>query len=212
MLEVSEILASLAKKRPVFHSEADFQHAIAWEIHHRFPDAAIRLERPVEVNGQFLHVDVWIIRGTEHIGIELKYKTRDLSVDLSGERFRLRGQSAQDIGRYDFVKDIQRLEQLAAATRDFAGYAILLTNDSAYWADPAKHATIDASFRINNGRLLKGTLAWGANAGVGTMKNREGPLMLRDQYVVRWTDYSHPSSASYGLFRSITISVCGLLR
>ena len=32
-LLVSDALEALAEQRPIFHSEADFQHAIAWEIH-----------------------------------------------------------------------------------------------------------------------------------------------------------------------------------
>jgi hypothetical protein len=35
VLEISDVLSSLAKQRLVFHSEADFQHAFAWEIHAR---------------------------------------------------------------------------------------------------------------------------------------------------------------------------------
>ena len=46
---VSEVLTALAKQRPILHSEADFQHAIAWKIHKRLPRASIRLERPVVV-------------------------------------------------------------------------------------------------------------------------------------------------------------------
>ena len=37
-----DILTDLAEKRSIFHSEADFQHALAWEMHRREYD--IRLE------------------------------------------------------------------------------------------------------------------------------------------------------------------------
>ena len=37
-------MAALARVRPLFHSEADFQHALAWLIHQRHSDARIRLE------------------------------------------------------------------------------------------------------------------------------------------------------------------------
>jgi hypothetical protein len=46
-LSVSAVLTALAKQRPIFHSEADFQHAIAWEIHKHLPRASVRLERPI---------------------------------------------------------------------------------------------------------------------------------------------------------------------
>ena len=37
-------MAALARVRPLFHSEADFQHAFAWQLHSAHPDARIRLE------------------------------------------------------------------------------------------------------------------------------------------------------------------------
>ena len=40
---------SLAAKRPIFHSEADFQHALAWEVQLAHPNAGIRLEKRVAV-------------------------------------------------------------------------------------------------------------------------------------------------------------------
>jgi hypothetical protein len=63
-LPVSAVLAALANLRPIFHSEAEFQHAIAWEIHKRLPRASVRLERPVEVShlNKRLHVDIWIVQ------------------------------------------------------------------------------------------------------------------------------------------------------
>ena len=45
--KIRATLAKLAKKRPVFHSEADFQHALAWELQLDDPTAGIRLEKQV---------------------------------------------------------------------------------------------------------------------------------------------------------------------
>ncbi len=41
-----KLMADLAAHRPIFHSEADFQHALAWQIHEAMPDCEIRLEWP----------------------------------------------------------------------------------------------------------------------------------------------------------------------
>jgi hypothetical protein len=59
----------------------------------------------------------------------LKYKTRGLSVQIENEQYRLKDQSTQDVGRYDFIKDIQRLEHVSVGQKNFVGYAVLLTND-----------------------------------------------------------------------------------
>ena len=83
----------------------------------------------------------------------------------------------------------------------------MLTNDSAYWIKPASRDTVDADFRINDGRILEGVFDWGENASDGTKKNREQHLDLRSKYVVQWEKFSRPSPASYGEFRSLTIKV-----
>lgn len=207
MVEISEILATLAKKRHIFHSEADFQHAFAWEIHDKLPNTSVRLELPVQVKGQFLHIDVWVVNQGEIIAVELKYKTRALSVQIDNEQFKLKDQSAQDIGRYDFIKDIQRLERVAAEQIKFIGYAILLTNDSAYWIKPSSRYTVDADFRLYDGRILEGVLDWGINASDGTKRNREQPITLQQRYSVNWKNFSHPSLARFGTFRSLTVKV-----
>lgn len=43
ILDVQAVMQSLSVKRPIFHSEADFQHALAWELQSEFPKASIRL-------------------------------------------------------------------------------------------------------------------------------------------------------------------------
>ena len=95
MLDIDGVMASLADTRTVFHSEADFQHALAWHIHQAMPESQIRLEvdvMQVEHGRRFL--DVWL--PVEGIAIELKYKTRGLDVEQDGESFLRRDQSAQD--------------------------------------------------------------------------------------------------------------------
>lgn len=207
MVEIGEILSSLAEQRPIFHSEADFQHAFAWEIHQRLPMASVRLELPVQVRGEFLHIDVWVAYQGAVLAVELKYKTRGLSIQVGNEQYHLKNQSAQDIGRYDFLKDVQRLERVGAHYQNFAGYAILLTNDSAYWARPRNFKTVDADFRLHEGRVIEGILAWSDKTSHGTKRNRERAIELQGKYHLRWTGYSRPSSDHYGEFRLLVVKV-----
>jgi hypothetical protein len=204
---IFELLSTLAKHRPLFHSEADFQHALAWELHNHLPDARIRLELPVLFNNKLLHVDIWIVHENRIIAIELKYKTRKLATHVGDEQFMLLNQSAQDIGRYDFIKDIQRLENLTAGRTGAVGYAILLTNDSSYWSVPRDNRSVDAAFRLHENRTLQGLLAWEANASAGTMRGREEPFQLKGSYPLHWDNYSHPVAGSYGVFRHLTAKV-----
>ncbi len=93
-----------------------------------------------------------------------------------------------------------------AACQRATGYAILVTNDPSYWAQPRNSHTADADFRLHGGRTLHGILDWGAGASEGTKRGREQPLYLSESYTLRWEDYSQPIlGARYGKFRYLAI-------
>jgi len=206
MIDIKRVMAVLAGKRPIFHSEADFQHALAWEIHIQWPNSSMRLELPLDLD-QRIHIDIWAADKDALVAIELKYKTRGLQMKVGKETYRLRNQSAQDQGRYDFVKDIWRLEQIVYGITDSVGYAIFLTNDSSYWKSPRTSRTVDADFRIHQGRFLKGELHWGPSASKGTRYRREEAIILENIYHLDWQDYSEPIKTSYGKFRYLLVKV-----
>ena len=199
------IIDRLSSLRPIFNMEADFQFALGWEIQKKFPDWSVRFEhKPTNLNDR-IFVDLWI-KGDQTYAIELKYKTRRLDVNVKGESFNLLDQAAQDLGRYDFLKDIERLENIVSIHDNVKGYAIILTNDSAYWKSPTTE-TVDAEFRMHEGRILNGELAWGTEAGAGTMRKREKPIKLTGTYKLSWKDYSQVSSTSYGKFRYLFLEI-----
>ena len=211
-LSISRVLTALAKQRPIFHSEADFQHAIAWEIHKHSPRASVRLERPVEVShlNKRRYVDIWTEQDDHVLAIELKYKTRALQVLIGNEQYALRSQTAQDLGRYDFIKYIGRVENIVTDRAPRAsGYAILLTNDPSYWTHPRSDNTAEARFRLHEGNILRGDLGWRTDASEGTKRGREDLLQLRGSYALRWEDYSRPAEGSYGRFRYLVVEVEG---
>ena len=207
MFDVSGLLTGLAERRKVFHSEADFQHALAWHIHQAMPESQIRLEvdaTPAEHGRMFL--DIWL--PVEGIAIELKYVTRKLELEQDEESFALRDHSAQDQRRYDFLLDIQRLELMRSMPELCkAGYAVMLTNDSSYWKVPGQRDTVDADFRVHEGREISRALAWAARASPGTVKGRESPIQIQGSYRFHWQEYSNFPEKSYGRFRYLAVSV-----
>jgi hypothetical protein len=207
MLHIPDVLEGLKDQRPVFHSEADFQHVLAWEIHRRHPQASVRLERPILRGGRLIYLDLWVSEGSSHIAIELKYKTRPLEITIGDESFHLRSHGAQDLGRYDFLKDVYRVEQVVAEDPNAVGYAILLTNDSTYWTVPRDVKSIDAAFRLTDGRSVSGHLAWGVTAGAGTMRGREQPILLKKTYLLQWSAYSKVEVTRNHTFRSCVVRV-----
>jgi len=210
MLDPHMIMSTLSKHRPVFHSEADFQHAFAWQLHHHFPDAAIRLERPLRSGLGVLHVDIVAdIVGRLSV-LELKYKTRALSVQSSSEEFVLQDHGAQPLGRYDFLKDVARLESVAVALPGTEAWAIILTNDSSYWSPPRGLEDTSAAFSLGEGRRVTGNLEWSARASAGTKKKREDAIALANQYALSWSDYSNIGGRSYSQFRYLALEVPAL--
>ncbi len=186
------------------HSEADFQHALAWLMHETIPGCEIRLEYPVSSNEQkAMHLDIWLPR--ERIAIELKYCTRKLALEWNGESYDLTDQSAQDTRRYDFLKDIQRLEKVTPST----GFAILLTNDPLFWRPPSpgRKQTVDAAFRVHESQETTGSLAWSGLASAGTKRGREIPISLRGIYTMHWQDYWNFPEVESGEFRYLAVSV-----
>lgn len=163
------VIATLAVERPVFHSEADFQHSLAWHLKLADPAARIRLEtRPV----RGMQLDLLVESRGRRTAIELKYFFKRFHGDVEGESFDLPDQSAHDISRYDFVKDIVRTESFVANGIADSGRTIVLTNDPAYWRPERNPDTIDAQFPGREGRVLTGPLRWCDRAGAGTTQSR----------------------------------------
>ena len=207
MVSIEALLATLAGSRKVFHSEADFQHALAWQIHEAMPDNQVRLEVDVmQVEHQRRFLDIWL--PVEGVAIELKYKTRGLELEQDDESFALRDQSAQDQGRYDFLRDIQRLELMRSKLEQCkAGYAVLLTNDSSYWKVPTHRDTVDAALRVHEGREVSGALAW-SRGRPERVRGRSGAGNRRYRYeaLIVFAGRSIPASlgsrtAASGIFR-----------
>lgn len=201
------LLGELAQERPVFHSEADFQHSLAWLMQLAEPERRIRLEyrAPVDVP---MHVDVLVIEPSgQRMALELKYWTRRLQVSVKGEAFSLRHQSAHDTSRYDFIKDISRVERLIEDGLVDTGWVIAVTNDSAYWRPATRDDTIDAAFRLDPARVLAGRLAWAAHAAPGTTHGRDEPHELSGRYELSWKDYSRVADGPAGQFRYLAVPI-----
>ncbi|GFN40554.1 MAG: hypothetical protein YK1309IOTA_1960003 [Marine Group I thaumarchaeote] len=176
-LNISEILGDLSLHRPLFQIEADFQHSLGWEIQKQNLNCSIRFEfKPKNVVNK-IFVDLWIKDESDLVyAIELKYKTRKLNVLLDDESYELLTHDAQNLGRYDFLKDVQRLENIISKNHNVKGFAIFLTNDHSYWKIPTGRQTIDENFRIHEGKTIHGELSWLKGASEGsTTEERKSP-------------------------------------
>ena len=209
MIQVENLLQALAKRRPVFHSEADFQHELAWEIHQSVPQSQLRLEYPVHVSNWFTRpetkfaLDILATISHEKVAIECKYKVAKLKAVVSQENFALASQQAHNEGTYDFVLDVMRLEKMIEQKQVNRGLACLLTNEAKYWQPSMRVSTNMDAFRLLDKRLLTGVLAWDASK----RQNRTEPLELKNNYHLDWQNYSKVEGTGAGQFRCLLVEV-----
>jgi hypothetical protein len=204
--DIETWLGALRRSRPVFHSEADFQQALAWTIHVSDPSVRVRLEtRPTP--GMRLDLLAWRPDLGRYLALELKYLTAPWSGEVDGEHFGLLSQGAQDIRAYDVLKDVQRVERFVDGHAGWSGAVLVLSNDPSYWSRPRHgRATNADAFRIYEDQVLSGSRAWGPGTGTGTMKDREAVIELRGDYRCRWSPYSALPGAK-GEFRLLAFPV-----
>jgi len=207
MIEITNVLKKLSKKRLVFHSEADFQHALAWIIHEKYSGFNIRLEKRIILKNKEVYFDIFAFNDNKAVVIEVKYKTEKFDTKVKNEEFNLKAQGAQDQGRYDFIKDISRLEEALKTGCGDAGFAIFLTNDEHYWKASTRYLdTADKAFRIHDGKTIKDKLSWKQGTSAGTMRGRAEPIILEGEYILNWKDYSNLEEQK-GKFRYLLVEV-----
>ena len=204
---ITAAIEALKVKQKIFHSEADFQFSLAWELQKIIPDAKIRLEYcPIFDNN--MHIDIYVIDDEGTHPIELKYKSKTIETIVDNEYFKLKNHGAQDIGRYDFLYDIFRMERMRSLDKNFnGGYAIMLTNEPAYWKTPLTNKTVDAAFRTHEGRIVEGSLGWAENVGPGTSKGRTENIELEGHYLLHWETYSNLPDTANGLLRICVVAI-----
>ena len=147
----------LAQNICIFSNERDMQMHLAIELSQKYGKNNVFLEYYVPGNvfdeglyrwkqqnkskgNQDMRVDLVVKKEDEYVPIEIKYKTK-IKQENEIKRFGLsmtgitltKDQSAQDLGRYDFWRDVRRLELLGKKFDKVKnGIAVFLTNDTSY--------------------------------------------------------------------------------
>ena len=221
---INEVLENLAKRRPLFWSEADFQFEFAWELHTKLDGKAkIYLERRFEIDMDSsdnaneksnqstinksldkLYVDIWIEYEKVTYPIELKYTTKRCKVDDAKNQVKTKEQSARDAGCYRFLWDIKRLEEIktSLSPKEVKGYAIMLTSDAGYYEErKPKQPTLFDDFRLTHNRKIKKDteLKWNLSRIAEDKRadhwSRNWPkFTLKGKYILQWQDYKSEES------------------
>lgn len=152
-----DIGAFLKSNNELFFNERDFQiHLAVWLKNsvQAYDDVDVEYYIPYKILDSYiwkneLRLDIVVKKGNEYLPVELKYKTKSVSKKLlrfdeeikdseGKDSFQvMKNQSAQDLGMYDFWKDVRRIELVRNHFgRVKAGLAVFVTNDSAYLKEP----------------------------------------------------------------------------
>jgi hypothetical protein len=136
-----------------------------------------------------LRLDLVVREGNEYLPIELKYKTSDVTVDIPrfGEPLEdcqvMKYQGAQDLGMYDFWKDVRRIELIRQRFSNVKnGLALFLTNDKFYVNGP-RATSNNANFSLKAGTHSKEKY-W-QNSQSRCAKDNPGFTVERD-YAISW--------------------------
>jgi hypothetical protein len=212
-----QLLSQLGKRRPVFHSEADFQHELAQEL--ATGGFSSRIEKPlhIKINGVTVkaEVDLLILKGdnNEQTAIELKYVTGALEVRHTEESFNLCNNWGTNLSRFDCLADLQRVRAMIESGHATKGYTIFLTNVEEAWnRDVTSRNLMGMQFSIHEGRHLTHgtTLDWHPpQPRVKSVSRKRlapyAPIIIPKDQTINWTNYSHFNATNNSRFRYLLL-------
>ncbi|MCL2111108.1 MAG: hypothetical protein FWH32_02420 [Clostridiales bacterium] len=210
-ININEVMKTLSEKRPIFHSEADFQFELAWTIKKKYGDkVSIRLEyTPLLIDmseddkklWKNARIDIVLFFNDSKsiVPIELKYLKHTLEyVADNGEVYNL-SLGARGMGMYNCFADIERMELLKEKLKGFSkGYVIWLTNDKAYW-EGLKMENNYSVFNAPDGTTIEeGQRHFREGAKVKGYPKYQYPISIKGNYKVSWQEYSELSANEKG--------------
>ena len=144
----ADVMAFLESNNELLFNERDFQmHFATWlrNSANAYDDVDVEYYVPkTELDNYIwdseLRLDIVVKKGGEYCPVELKYKTKKVERQISrvdeamhDKVVVMKNQGAQDLGMYDFWKDVRRVELVRNRfERVKGGLAVFVTNDPLY--------------------------------------------------------------------------------
>lgn len=144
----ADVFAFLESNNELLFNERDFQmHLATWlrNSANNYDDVDVEYYVPWQVLDGYiweseLRLDIVVKKNDEYCPVELKYKTKNIERQIT--RFDellnkkvvvMKNQGAQNLGMYDFWKDVHRIELVRKRfKRVNGGLAVFVTNDVLY--------------------------------------------------------------------------------
>ena len=144
----NDVCAFLENNEELLFNERDFQmHLATWlrNSANCYDDVDVEYYVPCQELDNYvwdseLRLDIVVKKDSEYCPVELKYKTKKVErkisrfdEELAGNVVVIKNQGAQDLGMYDFWKDVRRIELVRNRfAKVKGGLAIFVTNDALY--------------------------------------------------------------------------------
>lgn len=203
---IKDIIKRLGENKRIFNSEAQFQFELGMELQKKHPVYKVLFEVLSKEGKKSERIDIVIADNNgSYIAIELKYNTCKLICE--NPKLELIEQGGSNNVRYDFLKDVTRIEHLKCKTSDhikkynenltkcIKGYTILLTNEKKYW-EKSKQTGDGRKYKYNNFCIsdedeIHGKLSWEITPKERTNKDkkRDANLEIRGTYYPKWEEY-----------------------
>ncbi len=196
-----DILNFFNQNSEIFFNERDLQmHLSLWlkQSKSNYDDIDIEYYVPQNELDEYkwdneLRIDIVVKKEEEFLPIEIKYKTKkvELKINRFGEKLNqnvtvIKNQSAQDLGKYGFWKDIKRLELICKRFKNVKnGVAVFLTNDQSYTKESSPSSNC-YNFNMNEG--LHSTNKQWLNKETQCAKENIG-FELDKEYHIYWNCY-----------------------
>ena len=185
-----------SRSHRIIFNERDLQMQLAFMLRAsgHYDDVELEYYVPQEVLGDYpwrneLRLDIVVEKDNEFLPIELKYKTKSVSmqIDRFGEQLHekykvIKTQGATDVGQYEFWKDVRRLELVRARFGNVVGgIAVFVTNELYYLTTPSEKS-------LNHNMSMAAGVTPRAKHWTRYTKTTDGlpDIDLEDDYTIQW--------------------------
>lgn len=195
----NDVTAFLESNKELLFNERDFQmHLATWlrNSSNRYDDVDVEYYVPHQeledyVWGSELRLDVVVKSGGEYCPVELKYKTKKVErqiarfdKELHNKFVVMKNQGAQDLGMYDFWKDVRRVELVRNRfERVKGGLAVFVTNDE-FYTKGSKESSNNYLFNMDAGKAHSKQKHWAKPES--TCAKTHPNFEVEREYTIEW--------------------------
>ena len=194
-----DVCAFLESNDELLFNERDLQiHLATWlrNSANAYDDVEVEYYVPCQELNNYvwkseLRLDVVVKKDGEYCPVELKYKTRKVKrkitrfeEDLTDDVVVMKNQGAQDLGMYDFWKDVRRVELVRNRfERVKGGLAVFVTNDG-FYTKGSKESSNNYLFNMSAGKAHSKQKRW-ANPESTCAKSHPN-FEVEKEYTIEW--------------------------